>query len=184
MMTRSWPNGKARELRRLRNRHWVGPRFALDDGGRGGPGSGPCPPAPRLCGRRSPARPRHRLSRRRAGLPRSAADRDLRAGGPGALGGTEAGLEPPGGARRGGGRPCHLHGWLRPSAQGAGHRLPEHAPGLRRQIGDKRRARSARQGSVKPQLFRQLPRIHGGSDEPPRGAGGQGGRAGRGGSRP
>ena len=51
-------------------------------------------------------------------------------------------------------------------------------------IGDKRRARSARQGSVKPQLFRQLAQAHGGSDGPPRGAGGQGGRAGRGGSRP
>ena len=42
----------------------------------------------------------------------------------------------------------------------------------------------ARQGRVKPQLLRQLPRTHGGPDGPPRGAGGQGGRAGRGGSRP
>ena len=31
VMTRSWPNGRARELRRLQNRHWVGPRFALDE---------------------------------------------------------------------------------------------------------------------------------------------------------
>ena len=41
-----------------------------------------------------------------------------------------------------------------------------------------------RQGRVKPQLLRQLPRTHGGPDGPPRGAGGQGGRAGRGDSRP
>ena len=44
---------KARELRRLRNRHWVGPRFALDEAA-AVDRLGPCP-APRLCGRRSPA---------------------------------------------------------------------------------------------------------------------------------
>ena len=42
----------------------------------------------------------------------------------------------------------------------------------------------ARQGNVKPQLFRQLAQAHGGPDGQPRSAGGQGGRAGRGGSRP
>ena len=31
---------EARELRRLQNRHWVGPRFALDDGRYTGPGAG------------------------------------------------------------------------------------------------------------------------------------------------
>ena len=174
---------KARELRRLQNRHWVGPRFALDDG-RARPGAGHVHRRRACASSILPPRPRHWPPRRRAGLPRSDADRDLRAGGPGALGGTEAGLEPPGRARRGGGRPCHLHGWLRPSAQGARHHRRRHAPGSRRQIGDKRRARSARQGNVKPQLFRQLAQAHGGPDGPPRGAGGQGGRAGRGGSRP
>ena len=79
----------ARELRRLRNRHWVGPRFALDDGGCAGYGRGPRPAAPRLYERHSPVVGRAiGYLRRRAGLPRSAADRDLRAGGPGALGGN------------------------------------------------------------------------------------------------
>ena len=47
-----------------------------------------------------------------------------------------------------------------------------------------RRARSARQGSVEPRVLRHLARSHGGPDGPPRDAGGQGGRTGRGGSRP
>ena len=175
---------KARELRRLQNRHWVGPRFALDEAAAPDPAramfSGTAPVRAAL----SPLRPHHWPSRRRAGLPRSTADRDLRAGGSGALGGTEAGLEPPGGSRRGRGRPCHLHGWLRPSTREVERRLQEHAPGSRRQIGDKHGARSDWQGRVKPQLLRQLSRTHGGPNGPPRGAGGQGGRAGRGGSRP
>ena len=174
---------QARELRRLQNRHWVGPRFASVDGAPD-PGQAGTTGAEPVRAALSRLRPRRGPPRRRTGLPRSAADRDLRAGGPAALGGTEAGLEPPGGARGRRGRSCHLHEWLRPSAQGAGQRLQEHAPGSRRRIGDKRGARSDRQGRVKPQLLRRLPRTHGGPDGPPRGAGGRGGRAGRGDSRP
>ena len=119
---------------------------------------GPCPAAPRRCGRRSPA------SAAAIGYLVGGQDYHDRmrteafcAGGPEALGGTEAGLEPPGRSRRRGGRPCHLFGWLRPSARGAGQRHRQrHAPGSRRRIEDKRRARSDRQGSVKPQLLRQL----------------------------
>ena len=103
---------EARELRRMRFRHLAGPRFALDDGAAPDPARAMSPGAAPVQAALSPPRPHHRPPRRRAGLPRSDADRDLRAGGPGALSGTEAGLEPPGGSRRGGGRPCHLHGWL------------------------------------------------------------------------
>ena len=71
---------KARELRRLRNRHWVGPRFASDDGA--APDPARAMSRCRACaGGALPLRPRHWPPRRRAGLPRSAADRDLRAGG-------------------------------------------------------------------------------------------------------
>ena len=123
---------KARELRRQRFLHMAGPRFALDNGA--------APDRARaMSSGGAPVRAAlSRLGRTighlagGGGLPRSATDLDLRAGGPGTLGGTEAGLEPPCGARRGGGRPCHLHGWLRPSARGARHPLPEHAPGPRR----------------------------------------------------
>ena len=45
---------EARELRRLQNRYWVGPRFALDDGATRWNRRGPCPAAPRLCRRHSP----------------------------------------------------------------------------------------------------------------------------------
>ena len=175
---------EVRELRRLQNRHWVGPRFALDE-------APAVDPARAMSTGAAPVRAG--LSRFGRAIGHLVGGRDyhdrLRTAtfareAPGARGGTEAGLEPPGGPRRGGGRPCHLHGWLRPSARGARHRLQRHAPGTRRQIGDKRRARSGRQGSVKPQVFRQLPRIHGGSTGPPRGAGDRSGRAGRGGSRP
>ena len=122
---------KERDLRRLQNRHWVGPRFASVDGA----------PDPGQVGTIGAEPVRAAFSRfGRAmghlvggqGLPRSATDRDLRAGGPATLAGTEAGLEPPGGARGRRGRPRHLHGRLRPSAQGAGQRLQEHAPGSRR----------------------------------------------------
>ena len=175
---------EARELRRQRFRHLAGPRFALDDGAA-------LDPARAMSSSAAPVRAA--LSRLGHAIGHLVGGRDyhdrLRTTTfarevSGALGGTEAGLEPLGGPRSGGGRPCHLHGWLRPSAQGARHRLQRHAPGSRRQIGDKRRARSGRQGSVKPQVFRQLAQSHGASAGPPRGAGGRGGRAGRGGSRP
>ena len=123
---------QARELRRLQNRHWVGPRFASDDGARAGYGTGHVQWRRACAGGTLRARPRHRLLRRRAGLSKSAAGCDLRAAGPGARGETEVGLEPPGGSCRGRGCPCHLHGRLRASEQGAGQGLPEHAPGSRR----------------------------------------------------
>ena len=175
---------QARELRRLQNRHWVGPRFASDDGcARSGAGRDFRRRACASCV--LPLRPRRGPPRRRTGLPRSAADRDLRAGGPGALEATEAGLEPPGGACRGGGRPCHLHGWLRPSAQGTGQPSPKNML-LDRGVESEISAVLAQIGKVvsNRNYFDKLPRIHGGPDGPPRGAGGQGGRAGRGGSRP
>ena len=122
---------QARELRRLQNRHWAGPRFASVDGA----------PDPGQAGTTGAEPVRAALSRfGRAvghlvggqGYHDRLRTETFSAGGPAALGGTEAGLEPPGGARRGGGRSCHLHEWLRPSAQGAGQRLQEHAPGSRR----------------------------------------------------
>ena len=71
---------QARELRRLQNRHWVGPRFASVDGAPD-PGKAGTTGAEAVRAAPLPLRPRRGPPRRRTGLPRSAADRDLRAGG-------------------------------------------------------------------------------------------------------
>ena len=174
---------QAREQRRLQNRHWVGPRFALDDAdavdrARAMSGAAPVQAAfsrfGRTVGHLVGGQGYHDRLRTatfaREGLERSEQlKRDWNRQVDRA---AEEGVHV-----------IYTDGYDRLHKELdtiAGDMLP----GSRRQIGDKRRARSAWQGNVKPQLFRQLAQAHGGPDEPPRSAGGQGGRAGRGGSRP
>ena len=167
---------KARELRRLSYGHLAGPRFASDDG---------AAPDPALAPGTAPVR----AAFSRLATPSAASlaggttmigcgPRPSRAGGSGAIGGTEAGLEPPGGARRGGGRPCHLHGMATAVCTRSSTLVSKNML-LDRGVESEISAVLVRLGkvSVKPQLLRQLPRTHGGPDGPPRGAGGQGGRA-------
>ena len=125
MMTRSWPNGRRASCVACDSYTWPVPgshRMTAPRRTRRGPSLA----APHLCGRGSPAlaAPSATSSAGRT-TTIGCTTATVRAGGSGAIGGTEAGLEPAGGSRRGGGRPYHLHGWLRPSAQGARHHLPE-----------------------------------------------------------
>ena len=60
---------EARELRRLQNRHWVGPRFALDEAAAVDPARAMSSSAAPVQDGTLPPRPRHRPPRRRAGLP-------------------------------------------------------------------------------------------------------------------
>ena len=123
---------KARELRRQRFLHLAGPRFASDDGGASDPAramssSGEPVRAAfsrlgRAIGRLVGGQDYHDRMRT-ATFAREVLERSEE---------TEAGLEPPSGARGRRWRPRHLHGRLRPSAQGAGQRLQEYAPGSRR----------------------------------------------------
>ena len=122
---------QARELRRLQNRHWVGPRFASVDGApdpgqAGTTGAEPVRAAfsrfGRAVGHLVGGQGYHDRLRTatfaREALERSQVlKRDWNRQ-------VERAAEE--------GRPRHLHGWLRPSAQGAGQRLQEHAPGSRR----------------------------------------------------
>ena len=132
---------EAPELRRRRFRHLAGPRFASDGGAGPDPardmstGAAPVRAAlsrfGRAIGHLVGGRGYHdRL--RTATFAREALERSEE---------LKRDWKPPSGSRRGEGRPCHLHGWLRPSAQGARHHRRRHAPGSRRQIGDKRRTR-------------------------------------------
>ena len=116
---------EARELRRLRFRHLAGPRFASDDG------AGPDPARDMSTGA---APVRAALSRLGRAIGHLVGGQDYHNRMRTETFAREA-LERSQELKRDwnrqveraaeDGRPCHLHGWLRPSAQGAGHRLPE-----------------------------------------------------------
>ena len=173
----------ARELRRLQNRHWVGPRFALDDGAPD--------PARAMSSGGAPVR---------AGLSRFGRVIGYLVGGQDyqdrlrtATFAREA-LERSGELKRDWNRQVeraaeegvhviytdgydHLHKEL--------DRVSKNML-LDRGVESEISAVLAHIGKVvsNRNYFDDLPRIHGGPDGPPRGAGGQGGRAGRGGSQP
>ena len=176
---------QAREIRRLRNRHWVGPRFALDDGtaldAARAMSSGAAPVQAALSGlgraigylvggqnyhdRLQDARFAQQALERSGELKRDWNRQVDRAAEEGVHVIYTDGYD-------------RLHKELDTICR-------RHASGSRRQIGDKRRARSARQGQCQTATISTTGRkLHGGPDGPPRSAGGQGGRAGRGGSRP